>query len=115
VQFKAEVALHQGFRIVRLVGRLQAEHVPDLMTACDEFRARVRLDLADLVSMDTSGLDALLLMQQRGAELEGASPYVALQVERAQPTRGQDPRTRRRRMTNPTHKSGNHRLNEENT
>ena len=102
VQFKAEVAVHVDFRIVRLVGRLQAEHVPDLMTACDEFRALVRLDLGDLVSTDPSGLEALLLMQQRGAELEGASPYVALQLEGARSEHGAPSRSHRPRLSNPT-------------
>jgi anti-anti-sigma regulatory factor len=115
VQFKAEVAVHEAFRIVRLVGRLQAEHVPDLMTACAEFRTLVRLDLADLVSMDPSGLETLVLMQQRGARLEGASPYVSLQLESARPSHVQLPPTRRRRGTNPTHESGNRALNKENT
>jgi anti-anti-sigma regulatory factor len=97
VQFKAEISVHEHFRIVRLAGRLQAEHVADLMTECDGFRTRVRLDLADLVSMDPSGLDALLLMQERGAELEGASPYLVLQLERGRSGRALPPRARGRR------------------
>jgi ABC-type transporter Mla MlaB component len=81
VQFKAEVQDCERRRVVRLAGRLQGEHAADLIRLCDESLKPVRLDLADLVSADTAGLEALVMLQSRGAELVGASPYVALQLD----------------------------------
>jgi hypothetical protein len=83
VQFKAEIVDCAGSRIVRLAGRLQCEHTDELMRLCDECTPALRLDLTDLMSADPSGLETLLSMQQRGAQLKGASPYIALQLEGA--------------------------------
>ena len=84
VQFKAEVHDRERFRVVRLAGRLQGEHATELTRLCDESPKPVRLDLADLISADAVGLETLVLLQSRGAELVGASPYVALQLDSEQ-------------------------------
>jgi anti-anti-sigma regulatory factor len=83
VQFKAEIDVYAGFRVVRLAGRLQREHADALMRLCEDAPPPLRLDLTDLVSADPAGLQTLLLIQERGARLESASPYVALQLEGA--------------------------------
>jgi ABC-type transporter Mla MlaB component len=82
-----DVGNHEGFRTVRLAGRLQCEHVDELMRLCEESTPALRLDLTDLVSVDPSGLETLSLIRQRGAQVEGASPYIALQLERLGPAR----------------------------
>ena len=84
VEFKAEVHDHPRRRIIRLVGRLQGEHAPELTRLCDESTKPVRLDLGDLDSADAAGLETLLGLKRRGAELVGVSPYVALQLDSAQ-------------------------------
>ena len=87
VEFKAEVSDHPRRRIVRLVGRLQGEHTPDLTRLYDESTTPVQLDLGDLDSADAAGLDTLLGLKRRGAELVAVSPYVALQLDSAQARR----------------------------
>jgi ABC-type transporter Mla MlaB component len=87
VQFKAEVDSREGFRIVRLVGRLQREHADELLRLCEEPSKLLRLDLTDLVSIDAGGLETLLALQRRGAALERASPYIALRLDGARPGR----------------------------
>ena len=114
MQFKAEVDNHTGYRTVRLAGRLQCEHAAELMRLCEESTPALRLDLTDLISADPSGLETLSLMQQRGAQVEGASPYIALQLERVGPGRDGASRASRRRVTNPTREAGNRASNKEN-
>jgi hypothetical protein len=87
MQFRAEVEDREERRIVRLAGRLERTPSPDLLRLCDETQKPVRLDLTDLLSADEVGLETLGILQSRGAELVGASPYLALQLETAQ-TRG---------------------------
>jgi hypothetical protein len=114
VLFKADVDNHEGFRIVRLAGRLQCEHVDELMRLCEESTPVLRLDLTDLVSVDPSGLETLSVMQQRGAQVEGASPYIALQLERVRPARDRASGANRRGSTNPRREPGNCASNKEN-
>jgi hypothetical protein len=49
----------------------------------DESQLRVRLDLTDLLWADAASLRALVLLRDRGADLVGASPFMALQLESA--------------------------------
>jgi len=88
--FRADVQDDQTRRIVRMAGRLEREQSAELVTLCDEARKPVRLDLTDLVSADTVGLEALALLRSRGAELVGTSPYLALQLETAQAKRTEE-------------------------
>lgn len=89
MQFKAEVIDREGHRLVRLAGWLQRQHLAELLSACEASPPPLRIDLTDLLSVDASGLDALLSMRRRGVELEGASPYLTLQMERVQAGRVQ--------------------------
>ena len=114
MQFKADVDNHEGYRTVRLAGRLQCEHAAELMRLCEESTTALRLDLTDLISVDPSGVETLLLMQERGAQLEGASPYIALQLERVGPARDRASGASRRRITNPILEPANPALTKEN-
>lgn len=87
MQFRAEVHDHERRRIVRLEGRLRREQSPELTRLCDESPKPVRLDLTDLISADAVGLETLLMLRSRGAELVGASPYLAMQLESEQAKR----------------------------
>ena len=88
VEFRAEVLAHPEGRFVRLAGRLASQHTSALESLCDDGETAVRLDLADLISADAVGFDTLCRLRSRGAELVGASPYVAMQLEIAQRGRG---------------------------
>jgi len=114
VQFKAEVIQHGGTHTVQLAGRLQCEHTDELIRLCEESPTPIRLDLTDLVSADPLGVETLLLMQERGAQLEGASPYIVLQLEGVRPGPDGASRASRRCITNPTLEPGIRELNKEN-
>ena len=81
MQFRAEVLDDGSRRIVLLAGRLELEQSPEIVRICSEAQTPVRLDLTDLVSVDAVGLETLLLLESRGAELVGVSPYLALRLE----------------------------------
>jgi anti-anti-sigma regulatory factor len=91
MEFRADLQDDHTRRIVRLAGRLEREQSGELVTLCDEARKPVRLDLTDLVSADTVGLEALAVLRSRGAELVGASPYIAMQLEIAETRRTREP------------------------
>jgi hypothetical protein len=102
VQFKADVDDQVSRRVVRLSGSLQGEMSSELTRLCNESRKPVQLDLSDLLWMDAVGLRTLVTLQGRGAELVGASRYLALQLDsaRAKPLR-QVAGTRRIRRRRP--------------
>jgi len=83
VQFRAWVGQQDAVRTVHLAGRLGREHTAELLRICDEAPGPLRVDLANLVSADPTGLEALVGLEGRGAELTGISPYLALRLERA--------------------------------
>jgi anti-anti-sigma regulatory factor len=87
VQFKAEVVDQPGRRVIRLVGSLRGDVSAEVTRLFDESRLPVQLDLADLVWVDAVGLRTLVTLQERGAELLGASPFVALQLDNARAKR----------------------------
>jgi hypothetical protein len=67
-------------RVVRLAGRLSVAHVHELLTACGDGSSLV-LDLADLVSADAAGIEALQRLRGQGAELVSVPGYIHLQLE----------------------------------
>ena len=81
--FRADIDDSGGQRTFRLAGRLEKEPSAELARLCAEAGVPVRLDLTDLLSADDAGLEALVALRSRGAELVGASPYLALRLETA--------------------------------
>lgn len=84
VQFRAWVNDEGQVRTVRLAGRLSREHAAELLRVCAEPPGALRIGLADLMSADEAGLEVLVRLRSRGAELVGVSPYLALKLETAQ-------------------------------
>jgi hypothetical protein len=74
------VAREGEFRVVRLAGRLSAAQVPELLWACQDDDS-VKIDLADLISVDVAGIDALQRIREKGAILTGASGYIQLKLD----------------------------------
>jgi hypothetical protein len=70
-------------RVVRLAGRFGEAQVPELLCACEGV-GELTLDLAELVSADAVGLDALHRIRQRGARIVGASGYIQLKLDLCQ-------------------------------
>jgi hypothetical protein len=67
-------------RVVRLAGRLSVAHVPELLTACAGAGV-VELDLTDLVSADTAGIEALQRIRAQGATLVGTPGYIHMKLD----------------------------------
>lgn len=61
---------------VRVEGRLAAEGVPELLAACRLSGKKLHLDLSDMQSADTGGVQAVRLLLSRGATSHGESPYI---------------------------------------
>ena len=64
--------------VVRVSGRLEAVHVPDLMGLCANAPASYRLDLGELISADRVGLNALRRLRAAGAEVIRMSRFIEL-------------------------------------
>ena len=77
---RIEARRENATRIVRLVGRLSETHVPDLLAACGSPKHLI-IELDDLASADTLGMDALLRLQQQGARLVNMPEYLRLKLE----------------------------------
>ena len=73
-------------RTVTIVGRLRGEHVPGLLTTCGQAPA-LRLNLADVLSVDAIAADALRRIRDGGAQLVSVPPYIQLKLDSI-PTRG---------------------------
>ena len=67
-------------RVVRLAGRLSVAQVPELLTACAD-GGRLEIDLTDLVSADTAGIEALQRVRRTGATLVGTPGYIQLKLD----------------------------------
>jgi hypothetical protein len=80
VLFRIETRRENGKPFVHLAGRLSEAHVPDLFIACATDEPSV-LELDELISADAVGLDALMRLEQRGAELRGLPQYLRLKLE----------------------------------
>ena len=66
---------------LHLAGRLTEAQVPDLLEICANGAEPPRLELDELVSADVVGIDALLRIEQQGAELVGLPEYLRLKLE----------------------------------
>jgi len=67
-------------RLVRLAGRLSVAQVPELLEACAE-ALPIEVDLADLVSADAAGIEALQRLRGRGARLVSAPGYLQMKLD----------------------------------
>jgi hypothetical protein len=72
------IAQESDRRVVRLAGRLSAAQVPELLGACS---LPLELDLSDLVSADSSGIEALQRLRSQGATLVHVPGYLQLKLD----------------------------------
>jgi ABC-type transporter Mla MlaB component len=68
-------------RLVRLAGRLSVAQVPELLEACAETALPVEVNLADLMSADAAGIEALQRLRGQGARLVSAPGYLQLKLD----------------------------------
>lgn len=87
VECLIEVVDRSDHRIVRLAGRLAEAQVPELFRVCADTLSGIELDLANLISVDPVGLDALDRLRQRGAALTEVPAYIQLKLDSASSSR----------------------------
>ena len=61
---------------IRLIGRMQAEHVPTLQTVIKESAPRIVLDLEELTLVDVEAVRFLGGCRRNGMALLHCSPYI---------------------------------------
>lgn len=64
--------------VVRIAGHLSGVAVVQLGKACDPIEGAFVLDLSNLLFADEAGIDAIRTLDEKGAEVGGASPFVQL-------------------------------------
>jgi len=64
--------------VVRIAGRLSGVAVAQLGKACDPIEGAFVLDLSNLLFADDAGIDVIRTLDEKGAEVRGASPFVQL-------------------------------------
>jgi hypothetical protein len=69
-----------GRFVVHLAGHLSEAQVPELLAACAEATHPI-VELDELVSADAVGLDALVRIEQHGAELVGLLEYLRFEID----------------------------------
>jgi hypothetical protein len=67
--------------VIRLAGRLGKAQVPVLFDACASAAGPPMLELEDLISADAAGMDALLRIEEQGAELLGLPEHIRLTLD----------------------------------
>ena len=70
---------------IRLIGRMQAEHLAEVQSQIDASGPNVRLDLEELTLVDVQGVRFLGTCEARGIELLNGSPYISAWIDRERP------------------------------
>ena len=61
---------------IRLIGRMRAEHLPELEKQIKESESKITLDLEELKLVDVDAVRFLGNCEARGATLLNCSPYI---------------------------------------
>jgi hypothetical protein len=86
VTLRIETATAQGRTIVRLIGRVRSECLPDLETQIQAAEARLALDLDEVTLVDLGVVRFLVVCEESGIELLHCSPYIRRWMTRERPT-----------------------------
>lgn len=78
---RIEARRQKNRMVLRLAGRLTEAEVPELLEMFAVADEPPLLELDDLVSADAVGVDALLRMELRGAQLIGLPEYLRLKLD----------------------------------
>jgi hypothetical protein len=69
--------------IICISGRLTGTAVTQLKKACGSIEDPFVMDLSNLLFADDKGLDAIRAIVNKGAQVQGASPFVQLLLDSA--------------------------------
>src|SRR5215510_11786008 len=77
--------------VLRVSGRIQAEHVNLLRDLLGREKGRVAIDLKDVVLVAREAVNFLALSEAKGIELRNCSPYIREWVARERAHTGVEP------------------------
>ena len=77
---RIQLRRESGRLVVHLAGHLSEAQVPELLAACADASGPL-IELDELVSADAVGLDALVRIEQRGAQLDGLLEYLRFELD----------------------------------
>ena len=69
--------------VICIAGRLYSPAIPELKQACDAIEDPLVIDLSNLLFADEKGIDAIRAIENKGAQIQGASPFVQLLLDNA--------------------------------
>ncbi len=72
--------------VIHVAGKLRTEDVGELEREANGVTGLLVLDVSDLTSTDAAGAESLKALARSGAELRGVSTYLALLLERNEPS-----------------------------
>jgi hypothetical protein len=81
---RIEKASDPGRPLVRLIGRMQSEHLPDLRRYIEAPGSKPTLDLAEVTLVDLEAVRFLIGCEFAGIELLHCSPYIRQWMAREQ-------------------------------
>ena len=85
--FKIEKVAEENAIVLRLVGRINAQHLDELnQRITDANRKLVKLDLSEVTLVDLNVVRFLGDQERQGVELVKCSPYIREWIEREQTT-----------------------------
>ncbi len=68
--------------VVRIAGRLTGAAVTQLKKACEPIEGSLVIDLSNLLFADDEGIKAIRAIVDRGTQVQGASPFVQLLLDK---------------------------------
>ena len=74
---KIEQSSDRGHTTIRLIGRMQVEHVVEIQKQIEASGPTVTLDLEDVTLVDVQVVRFLGACETRGIELRNSSPYIS--------------------------------------
>jgi hypothetical protein len=72
----------RGRTTIRLIGRMQAEHLSAVQTQIEESEGNVTLDLEDVTLVDVQAVRFLGSCETRGINVLNCSPYITEWIAR---------------------------------
>ena len=73
---RIERHLDRGSTTIRLIGRMQSEHVSEVERQIEESGTKVMLDLEEVTLVDVQVVRFLGTCETRGVDLLNCSPYI---------------------------------------
>ena len=89
--FKIERLTEGTITVLRLVGRINTQHLDELKKLITDAEPRVKLDLSEVTLVDVDVIRFLGNQERRGVQLVNCSRYVREWIQREQTTSSTQP------------------------